>query len=209
MLWALAQPAALAGLLAAFVLGVGVRAVATRLAARLLGTPARPVPIGVDPLSLVAAAVAGTGWGLPARVGSGPRHRLCVATGPVAVLALSQATLAAYRVAYPRDGLVLRLNRPSDVLHGAVAPTSAALLMLSVAVGLLCFGLLALVPLPPLDGYRILRDGSDADPSRWLTRLERYGVVLVLFGLLVPVAGRPPLVLLLDAVGAPLLRAWA
>jgi len=205
VLWALAQPAAMAGLVSAFVIAVGLRTTAQRLAARLLGTPRRAAPAGVEPIAVIAATFCGTGWGRPAAPPADRRALLAVLAGPAAVLAASQAAFAAYRSAYPHDGLVLRLNRPSDVLHGAVAPTGAAQLMISVAVGLLCFGLLALVPLPPLDGSRLLPVAASARGAV----LERLAVIALLILLVVPVAGRAPLLVALDAVGGPLVRAWA
>jgi hypothetical protein len=213
VLWALAQPAAVAGLMSAFVLAVGLRAAALRTAARVLG--ATPVA-GAErfcPFGVTAAVLSGTGWGgagePPGGSGSlGGRERRMVAVvwaGPAAVLAASQVAFAAFRAVYPELGLELRLNRPSDVLHGAVAPTPAAQLMLSLAVGLLCFGLLALLPVPPFDGYRLFPGAASAVG----VAVERVTVVAVLVLLVVPVAGRPPLLALLDAVAGPLVRAWA
>jgi Zn-dependent protease len=121
------------------------------------------------------------------------------------VLAASQVAFATYHEVYPDLWLPLRLYRPSDVLHGAVGPTMWAQFTLSVAVGLLCFGLLALVPLPPLDGYRLIPSAA----CRRLSAVERYGVVVVLLLLIVPIAGRPPLQVALDLVAGPLVRAWS
>ncbi|MFC7479141.1 hypothetical protein ACFQX7_02330 [Luedemannella flava] len=41
------------------------------------------------------------------------------------------------------------------MLRGVVGVTPAAQVTLSLAVGLLCFGVLALLPVPPLDGFRL------------------------------------------------------
>jgi hypothetical protein len=112
---------------------------------------------------------------------------------------------AAYHTAYPGLGLALRLNRPSDVLRGAIAPTVAAQLMLSVAVGLLCFGLVALLPVPPFDGFRLVTTAGGGQPGAG----ERLAVVAVFILAVVPVAGRPPLMIALDAVAGPMVRMWA
>jgi hypothetical protein len=211
VLWALAQPAAVAGLVAAFVLGVGLRALAQAVAARMLGLPvvARPAPrssgnLGARfcPVGVAAAVLCGTGWG---RAAATADDRRAVLAGPLAVLVASQVAFWAYHAAYPGPALALRLNRPSDVLHGAVAPTVAAQLMISVAVGLLCFGLLALLPVPPFDGYLLLPVAASARGAL----VERLAVVVVLVLLVVPVAGRPPLLAALDAVAGPMVRAWA
>jgi hypothetical protein len=207
MLWALAQPAAMAGLLAAFAVGVGLRAAASWSVARLLKVRCDALSTRFDPLGVVAACFSGTGWGRPSRPAAGSRERWAIAAGPVAVLVASQLAFVAYHRAYPGMGLPLRLNLPSDVLRGAVAPTHAAQLMLSVAVGLLCFGLLALLPVPPFDGYRLIT--TPGAVSAW----ERLAAVGVLVLLVVPVpeylSGRPPLLMALDTVAGPLVRVWA
>jgi Zn-dependent protease len=213
VLWALGQPAAAVGLICAFVLGLGLRAVAQRSCARWLGDrlAVRPSPrTDIDPLGALAVLVGGTGWGRRAAVAPASlrRRALVLAAGPVAVIGASQVALAAFRVAYPNDLEALRLNRPSDVLRGVIAPTMAEQLVLSVAVGLLCFGLLALVPVPPLDGYRLLRLvwGLDGEAPAVADQL---GVVALLILFLVPIGGTPPLLTALDWFGAPLLGLWA
>jgi hypothetical protein len=203
MLWALAQPAAMAGLVAAFTVGVGLRAAASWSAARFFKVHRDAVSTRFDPLGVVAACFSGTGWGRPCAAPGSHRERWAVAAGPVAVLLASQLAFVSYHRAYPGAGLPLRINRPSDVLHGVVAPTHAQQLMLSVAVGLLCFGLLALLPFPPFDGYRLIATPGAAAP--W----ERLAAVAVLVLLIVPVSGRPPLLMALDTVAGPLVRVWA
>lgn len=207
MLWALGQPAAAIGLIGAFVLGLGVRSVAQRWYTRRRGQPValRPSPrTDVDPIGAVAVLVGGTGWGR----GSTDRRGAELVAGPLVVLLCSQLVFAAFRIAYPHDREALRLNRPSDVLRGVVAPSMSQELLLSVAVGLLCFGLLAFVPVPPLDGYRLARLiwGVDGDGP---ALADRIGVLALLLLFVVPVRGTPPLFTVLDWVGAPLMRMWA
>jgi len=209
VLWALGQPAAAIGLIGAFALGLGIRATAQRCCARWLGdrVQLRPSPrTDIEPLGAVAVLVGGTGWGRG--FSGGLRRRwLVLLAGPCSVLLVSQLALAAFCVAYPLDRDALRLNRPSDVLRGVVAPTMAEQLVLSVAVGLLCFGLLTLVPVPPLDGYRLFRLvwglAGDGPPLA-----DRLGVVALLVLLIVPIGPDPPLLVVLDRLGAPLLRLW-
>jgi hypothetical protein len=134
---------------------------------------------------------------------AGRRERWAVLAGPAAVLVASQLAFAAYHSAYPGLSLPLRLYRPSDVLRGMIAPTTAAELMLSVAVGLLCFGLVALLPVPPFDGYRLM-----AAPLRRVA-VERLALVTVFVLTVVPMAGRPPVLMALDTVAGPLVRFWA
>jgi hypothetical protein len=211
VLWALGQPAAAVGLASGFVLGLGVRAAAHRTAGWLLGVGPMAKRLDVDPIGAVAALLSGTGWG----AGFSPspvlrlRAALAVAIGPLAVLVASQGALLAFTAGYPDQRGALLLNRPSDVLHGALASTMPAQFVLSTAGGLLCFGLLALLPLPPLDGLRLIRlmfTELDAAPR---PTIERVGAVLVLVFAAVPLpSGLPPLLHVLDLLGTPILRAW-
>jgi Zn-dependent protease len=217
VLWALGQPAAAAGLASAFLIGLGLRVVAQRCCIRWLGSPlgsavpVRPTPrTDVDPAGAMAVLFGGTGWGRGTPAGFTDRRRcaLVLAAGPLAPLAVSQVALASFGRAYPAQRAALALNRPSDVLRGVVAPAMAEQLILSVAVGLLCFGLLALVPVPPLDGFRLVRLAWDELPVAPTPLADRLGVVALLILLMVPVGSRPPLLAVLDFVGAPLLRLW-
>jgi len=205
VLWALGQPAAAVGLVGAFLVGLGLRALAQRAVGRRPGVPMRPRPrTDVEPLGAVAVLLGGTGWGR----GMARPRLVEVAAGPVAVLVASQVALAAFCFAYPAEREALRLNHPSDVLRGVVAPTMGEELILSIAVGLLCFGLLSLVPIPPLDGYRLVRLALGNDAATPAV-VDRVGVVVLLALLVVPVGDTPPLVRLLDLVGAPLMGLWA
>lgn len=198
----------MAGLLVAFFVGVGLRAAASWSVARLLRAPGDAVSPRFDPLGLVAACLSGTGWGRPCGVPATRRERWAVAAGPVAVLLASQVAFVAVHRVFPNLGLELRLYRPSDVLRGVAAPTQGAQVMMSTAVGLLCFGLLALLPVPPFDGYRLITVPGVVAPA-W----ERLAAVVALVLLIVPFsgsfAGRPPLLMALDSVAGPLVRVWA
>src|SRR5699024_795431 len=105
VLWALAQPAAMAGLVAAFAIGVGLRAAV----ARIFGVQGDAVSRRFDVLGLVAACFSGTGWGRPVAAPAGRRERWGIAAGPAAVLLASQLAFVAYHRAYPGMGLPLRL----------------------------------------------------------------------------------------------------
>jgi hypothetical protein len=203
VLWALAQPAAMAGLVAAFVIGVGLRSAAQWFVARRLGLAPAGGRTRLDPLGVVAACLSGTGWGCPTAAAAGRRGRWAVLAGPVAVLAASQLAFATYHSAYPGMSLPLLLYRPSDVLRGVIAPALGAELVLSVAVGLLCFGLVALLPVPPFDGYRLVA------AAHRRAAVERLAMVAVFVLTVVPVAGRPPVLMALDTVAGPLVRFWA
>jgi membrane-associated protease RseP (regulator of RpoE activity) len=131
-----------------------------------------------------------------------------IAAGPLTVLLAGEATLAAALAVDPHAAAVLALNRPSDVLRGLVAPTAAEQLLLTVGVGLVSFALLALLPVPPLDGHRLARAALGAG-GRPTALADRLGAVALLLAALVPIAGTPPLLTTLDVIGAPLVRPWA
>ncbi|MCW6004385.1 hypothetical protein K1W54_07285 [Micromonospora sp. CPCC 205371] len=217
MLFALGQPAAFVGLVIAFLLAVAVRAFMLRLVLRWIGASYRRTPLmphprrDLDPFGAVAAALGGTGWGHG--VDDPPRYRgLVFLVGPLVGLVLGELGLLAYTLIYPDYSSALLINAPSDVLRGALAPTVGAQMLLSVAVGLLCFGLLALVPLPPLDGWGLLW-ASMRRPTpgglrarQWLVD-NNLGVVALLILLIFPF-GAPLLHWLFDLAGGPLMRMW-
>jgi len=218
VLWALGQPVALAGLLAGFALAVVLRAVVQHAVAsrgrfarrHRLFHPRRDV----DVFGAVAAVLGGTGWGR--RGPDGPDGRPSTAVllaGPFAVLIASQLAFGAYKVA--GDPLLLQLANASMVLQG-VPGDAVSQLLLSFAVSLLCFGLLALVPLPPLDGWGLVAGRAGPRPSQGFAKAQHWlddqnlGVVILLIGLVIPLAAGAPLFLfLLDFVTAPVFAAWA
>lgn len=230
MLWALAQPAAAAGLLGAFLLGVGLRVVAQRLTARGLGLgiggSVRPrVRRDLDPFGALAAVFGGTGWGrqsaieLTAQMNRGQLNRgrraVALVAGPLVVLVASQVVLAGFAYARPDDRTTLVVNYPSDVLRGVVVDSPGAQLLLSVGVGLLCFALLALVPLPPLDGFGLwwLSMAEPGERARRAWRLladHHLGLIALLILVAVPLGARAPIMLqFFDVVATPLIRVWA
>lgn len=224
MLFSLGQPIALVGLVVAFLTGVALRAAAQHLVLRhspahRVGGAARRVALvtprrDVDVFGVVSALIGGTGWGRGLDdVGVGPPPRRVLLAGPVAVLVASQLAFAGFRIA-GGDRLGLQLYGTADVLRGAPGDALTQLL-LSLAVGLLAFGVFALIPLPPLDGWGLLRHAvrhpgpGFAKARHWLEE-QNIGVVILLAGMILPVAGNTPLFLyLLDVVTTPVLRVWS
>lgn len=221
MLYALGRPMAFAALVVAFLLGLFLRAVAVRLSARSLGLTDRRDPIvprpreDIDPFGAVGAAIGGMGWGKMISVDEVPRFRgrfraaLVFAAGPLTCIVAAQLFFAFYVLAYP-DNLLVYLN-PSDVLLGVDLPVGQQIL-LSLAVGLLSFGLLALVPIPPLDGFGILynllrRPGAGMQWMRLWFEEKNVGVVVLLALSLFPF-GAPFLLYILDFLGVLFLRLW-
>jgi Zn-dependent protease len=222
VLFAIAQPAALLGLLVAFLLALTLRVFAMRLTARALGLADRRTPLllnpreDIDPFGAVAAAVAGTGWGravdidvMPRWAGRG-RKATVVLAGPLTPLVAGLITLTAYGLAYPGWSLFGRVSR---VLRGVDAPSLAAEFLLSLGAGLLCFGLLNLIPLPPLDGFALLwvsmrHIGAAGERARhWLVD-NNVGVLILLLMAFFPFTS-PFLYLFIDLLALPFLWVWA
>ena len=86
-------------------------------------------------------------------------------------------------------------------------------MLLSLGVGLLAFGLLALIPIPPLDGFGILynalrRPGAGMQWMRLWFEEKNIGVVVLIALCLFPF-GSPFLISLLDLLGILFLRVWS
>ena len=226
MLYALRHPAVLLGLVIGFVVGVVIRAIlqqrvtsGRRLGRSKLGVagarrPARgPWTSYLDPYGAVAAVVSGVGWGarIAPRSTRGARAfaPLLVALAVHGVFAV--VGFAAYRAASGPSVLGYGVTA-SNVLHGsfALGSTGAQIAVGFAMVNLAC-GLLALLPIPPLELGVLLwsRLPRTAGARRFAYHLleEAWGVVIVLVGLLLPLAGQPPLFLaLIDTVADPILR---
>jgi Zn-dependent protease len=223
VLFALAQPIALVGLLIAFVLALIVRAYAIRITGRSLGLTGRNESVtprlreDIDPFGAVAAAIGGTGWGKGIDVDEVPRFRgrgraaTVFAAGPVVTLIISQLLFLLFKIVYP-GSFSLALYSPSDVLHGQIDEDAGPLILLSLAVGFFAFGLLALIPIPPLDGFGLLwqcfrRPGPSMHAYKLWFVEKNLGVVLLLACCFFPL-GAPLLLIPIDLVGGPLMHLW-
>ena len=221
MLYALGEPVAFVALVVSFLLALVLRAVAIRLTARGLRLADRREPVtprlreDVDPFGAVAAAIGGMGWGKMLTVDDVPRYQgrgkaiAVFAAGPVLCIVVSQLLLLIYRVAYPDN--LLSLIGPADVLLGVALPLGEQVL-LSLAVGLLCFGLLALIPIPPLDGFGILhnaltRPGRGMQWMRLWFEDKNIGVLVLLVLCIFPF-GFPFLLQILNLLGLVFVRVW-
>jgi hypothetical protein len=222
VIFALRHPAVLLGLLVGFLVGVTVRAAVQRWLVSGTGFRRRgrlrPVRMGrrsgfprpaagwssyLDPYGAVAAVIAGAGWGarVPARrSGRGSDVGLLLAA-LVVHGALAVAGVAAFKAAggdYHQFGdagfdatFVLH---GSGTFFGTGRDVAAGFAMINVACGLL-----ALLPIPPLELGVILWSRLPRSPGarRFSYRLleEQWGVAVVLLLLLLPLAGQQPLLL--------------
>jgi hypothetical protein len=223
LLFALGQPAAFAGLLIGYLLALFLRAVAIRLTARSLGLLPRHEPIGfrpredIDPFGAVAAAVGGVGWGkvidvdeVP-RAGGRGRAALVFAAGPIVTLVASQIFFLAYALLFPQSFGLSGL-RLSGVLRGQFESDWAVQVVLGIAGSLLAFGLLALLPMPPLDGFGLLwfaqrRPGAGMQGYRLWFQEKNIGVVILIVCCFFPL-DNPLLLLPVDLLGMVFLALW-
>jgi hypothetical protein len=220
VLFALAEPLIFVGLLVSFLLALVLRAVAVRFTAGSLGLVGRePATFrlreDVDPFGAVAAAVGGPGWGRILDVDEVPRHRgrgraaLVFLAGPLVTLLAAQLVFLAHKLIYPDSVLLLRV---SDILRGQFATAWGAELLLGIAGGLLAFGLINLLPIPPLDGFGVLwsaqrQPGSGMQGFRLWFQEKNIGVVVLLACCFFPLSY--PLILLpVDLIGTVVLRIW-
>lgn len=220
MLYALAHPLSLVILLASFVVGLTLHGWVQALLADRLGERApraerrlRPDPRRqLDPFGCVSAAVSGLGWARPVEFPDRRRKAALVSVvlvGPLLNLALGAGALVAYGLLYdaPVGGAALVLQRGLAIPAGRLAPAALALTGLSQ----LYLGVLSLVPLPPLDGGRLLF-GLAPRTLGWQKAehqlIERnIGVAVLLALLLFPLGGPLPLLpTVLDTVLGPLVR---
>jgi hypothetical protein len=217
MLRALGSPPSFLGLLVGFLGAVLVQAYAQAAMARVMGDRAALRRLGglrrvLDPFGAVAAALAGPGWGVTPELPLRSRGRLAVAllAGPVAVALLGGLGLVGY-VAVGGAAELLPNAGPSDVIGGVRLPAAQAFL-LSLGLEALGMAVLALVPLPPLPGWRLLELASTG--SLGWQRARHYlvdsnlGVLALLVLLVLPLGGSHPLLIgILDATVGSLLSA--
>jgi hypothetical protein len=229
VIFALRHPAVLLGLLVGFVIGVSVRAALQRRVATgaglsgrrrrnglhsvgatrrgSFGHPAAGWAAYLDPYGSVAAVLSGVGWG--ARVEARRRKyddllMLVIALGVHAVF--TAVGLAAF-VAVDGDLAFLPALQVqvSEVLRGTFDIGTARDITLGFAMVNLACGVLALVPIPPMELGVLLWSRLPKSPGsrRLAYRLleEPWGVAVLLLLLLPLFGGHAPLLAAVDAAG--------
>jgi Zn-dependent protease len=222
VLYALAHPLSFVLLALSLVLGLTAHGVvqswiASRMGARrivLEGRTKADPRRHLDPFGMVAALLSGLGWARPVDPPPGRRRGailMVTLLGPATNLVAGVALLLAWRAAYgPADELgggaayALQHGLPTDAAPGA--------LLLLAGASQLYLGVLSLVPLPPLDGGRLLFALAPRTHG-WLRAehelVERnIGVAVLLALLVIPLGGPVPLLpALLDTLLSPVLSA--
>ena len=137
----------------------------------------------IDWLGLAMMFVAGFGWAKPVPVNPGyfkkPKQGLALTAlaGPVSNLALAILTLGAFRIIYSYVPYFPGINWILNFL----IETS----MLTVGLGVF-----NLIPIPPLDGSKVLAAFLPDSAYMRLMHYERYGLLLLLVLSLLDVGGR-------------------
>ena len=229
MLYALGRPASFAVLLVSFVVGMllhgwvqGVVAVRMGDGVARLQRRHKPEPrVHIDPFGAVGALIGGLGWAHPVEL-PGRRDRaraIAVAlAGPAVNVLVGVGLLVLWRVAL-RDGASASVaaawghagGAGADLQHGfSFAGDALGFAVLLAGASQLYLGVLSLVPIPPLDGGRLLF--ALAPSTLGWQRARHYligqnlGMVLVLVMLVLPLGGRLLLLSVLDQLLSPLLR---
>ena len=218
MLYALGDPLSLVLLMVSFLAAVTLHGWVTSVLAKREGDRAvvaerRTTPDPrrhVDPFGAVAAAIAGIGWSRPVEPPDRRRRAAMVTVllaGAVANLAVGLSALALLGVRYGG----IRLGSPSRLLQSGVDLELGAQVLLLLGLANLMTGLLALVPIPPLPGGRLLFGLAPRSPG-WQKAeyqlVERnIGIAVLLALLLIPLGGPQALLpTLLDTLAGPLVR---
>ena len=214
MLYALEHPAALAVLVLSFVGGLTLRGYVEALVATRMGD-ARPRQehrlrldprVHLDPFGVVAALIVGLGWSRPVELLRPRRKALLLGvnlTGPLVNVALGVGSLIAWRAL--EGPVIASADGASSLLQHGIALETPERALLLLGLSQLYLGALALVPLPPLEGSRVLF-GLAPRTHGWLRAehelVERnIGVVVLLALLVIPLGGPTPLLpSLLDTV---------
>ena len=218
MLYALGDPFSLVLLLVSFVVAVTLHGwvqslVATRSGLRAPAAEGRTKPDPrrhLDPFGAVSAAIAGIGWAKPLDPPD-RRHRGALVrvllSGAIANLVVGLGTLALLGVLHGG----VWTSAPSRVLQSGIDGDVGAVALLLFGLANLMTGLLSLVPIPPLDGGRLLFGLAPRTPgwqkAEYQLDERNIGIAVLLVLLLIPLGGPQALLpTILDTLAGPIVR---
>ena len=218
MLYALGNPISLVLLLISFVVAVTLHGwvqsvVATRAGLRGPAAEGRTKADPrkhVDPFGAVSAAIAGIGWAKPVDPPDRRQRSALIRvllSGAVANLVVGLGSLVVMGVLYGG----LWTSAPSRILQSGIDGDLGALALLLFGLANLMTGLLSLVPIPPLDGGRLLFGLAPRTPgwqkAEYQLDERNIGVAVLLALMLIPLGGPQALLpTLLDTIAGPIVR---
>ena len=220
MLYALGDPVAFVLLVLSFLFAVTLHGWVAAVAADR-GGDRRPRAEGrlrpdprrhLDPFGAIAGAIAGLGWARPLEpAGLRTRRAALIASclaGPAVNLLLAAAALLAFRAV---SGQGLSAVSAAVLQHGVSGGSLAERALLLLGLMNAYVGVLSLVPLPPLDGGRLLF-GLAPRTAGWQKAEyhlveQNIGLAVILVLVLLPLGGPQPLLpTILDTIVSPLVR---
>jgi Zn-dependent protease len=218
VLYALRDPVSLVLLLVSFVVAVTLHGwvqsvVAARSGLRAPAAERRTKPDPrrhVDPFGAVSAAIAGIGWATPVdppdRRNRGALIRVLL-SGALANLVVGVGVLVAFGALYGG----LRTDAPSRIVQSGIDGDVGAVALLLFGLANLMTGLLSLVPIPPLDGGRLLFGLAPRTPgwqkAEYQLDERNIGIAVLLALLLIPLGGPQALLpTILDTFADPIVR---
>jgi hypothetical protein len=234
VLYALQYPLSFVVLLVTFVVGLVARGLAQRLVsgerqpawvrANKARRNAQWLKPYLDPYGVVAALLGGLGWGAPVdisdpRVRSKGRRAGQLLIGPVVLGGLGVGLLAAFRAWTGLTFTGSKVPILNSVVTGSAFVTNShvhyalpfgQVALFLAGVELLAMGVLAILPMPPLDGGKLVFVLAPRSPGWQKVRFrldeENWGMlVLLLFGLPV-LFRRLILVAIVGSIVDPLVR---
>ena len=221
MLYALGDPVSLVLLLVSFVFAVTLHGWVQALVARRTGDSTvvaegrtRPDPRRhLDPYGTLAAAIAGVGWAKPIdppdKRRRGARVQVLL-SGAIANLLVGTAALVTVAVVYGGGvGAVVELFGPTQVLQKGLPVELGQRALLLFGLANFMTGALSLVPLPPLDGGRLMFGLAPRtqgwQKAEYQLDERNIGIAVLLALLLIPLGGPQALLpVLLDTLAGPL-----
>lgn len=221
MIFHFGQPLVFLAMGLGFVIAVLVHNLAQTLTARALGDPVARMSRRrildpkreFDAFGIIAMIVGGLGWGRPVELAE-PRGRAnrsryltSLLAGPVADMVIGIAMVATY-------ALLAGAGLLSSPRGGEVALNNSAAFNILGIAGIVCLaiGVLYLVPLPPLDGARIMWALAPPTPgwqkARYNLEEQNYGLgALVILSLPIFGGSEGLIVRLVYAVAQPIAEA--
>ena len=223
MIYSLGQPVTFCGFLIGFVLGCVVHVATQRWVAARFGGPALrwmfPAQQGagryINPFGAVGALLGGVGWPTPVESASYQRAQrqraiavmLC---GPLANALVSVVCLA---VLARTDGSAFGSPTVGDLLRGHLGVSSAGPTLLSAVAAMnMYMAVLSLIPLPPLEGGRIMfllapRTLGWQKAEYYLVE-RNIGVAVLLLGLILSLGARAaPVLYVVGTIANPIIEA--